>query len=180
MQQSRALILDRDGVINVDKHYVYQKEQVEFIEDIFSLCRAAKRKNYRLIVTTNQSGIGRGYFTEVDFKKLTDWMQQIFETENCALDKVYYCPYHPVHGVGNYRMDSELRKPKPGMILLAAQEFNLYLSNSISVGDKITDVQAGQSAGVRQNFLYTPLQDFLPEKNNVLVIQHLSELEAYL
>ncbi len=109
-------------------------------------------------MTTNQSGIGRGYFTEVDFKKLTDWMQEIFEIENCALDKVYYSPYHPVHGIGTYRKDSEFRKPKPGMILLAAKEFNLDLSNSISVGDKLTDVQAGELAGVRQNFLYAPAQ----------------------
>lgn len=139
----KALFLDRDGVINVDRGYVYKREDFEFIPGIFDVCRAAKLLGYLIIVVTNQSGIERGYYTEQEFIALNDWMLGVFKDSGVDIDRVYYCPH----------LDSPDRKPRPGMIRRAAEEFDIDLSSSILIGDKNTDVQAGIAAGVGTNFL---------------------------
>lgn len=151
-----ALFLDRDGVINIDHAYVCKKEDFEFVDGIFELCRRAKLLGFLICVVTNQAGIGRGYYTEADFLRLTDWMCGAFSDEGVVIDKVYFCPTHPEHGVGEYKVDSPFRKPGPGMILQAAQELDIDLARSILVGDKETDIVAGISAGVGCNLLYCP------------------------
>ena len=152
----RALFLDRDGVINVDHGYVYRQEQFEFIDGIFDLCRKAAELNYLVFVTTNQAGIGRGYYTEQQFHELTDWMCQEFLAQGVRIEKVYFCPFHPEHGLGEYKRESIFRKPGPGMILEAAREYALDLAASVLVGDKKTDIEAGITAGVGCNVLYRP------------------------
>lgn len=149
-----ALFLDRDGVINIDHAYVSQKEDFEFVDGIFDLCRHAKQLGFLICVITNQAGIGRGYYTEKDFFSLTDWMCGIFSKEDAAVDKVYFCPTHPEHGIGVYKVDSPFRKPGPGMIHQAAQELDIDLAKSVLVGDKETDIQAGIAAGVGRNLLF--------------------------
>lgn len=149
-----ALFLDRDGVINIDHAYVCKKEDFEFVDGIFEVCRHAKQLGFLICVVTNQAGIGRGYYTEADFLRLTDWMCGVFIDEGAIIDRVYFCPTHPVHGVGEYRVDSPFRKPGPGMILQAAQELNIDLSRSILLGDKETDIEAGVAAGVACNLLF--------------------------
>lgn len=151
--RSRALFLDRDGVINEEIGYLISPEHARFMTGIFDLCRAAQGMGYRLVIVTNQAGIARGYYTEDEFHSLTQWMRDEFAQEGVTLDAVYYCPYHPEHGVGEYKRDSEDRKPKPGMLLRAADEFNLDLSRSVFVGDRCTDVGAGIAAGVGKMFL---------------------------
>jgi D-glycero-D-manno-heptose 1,7-bisphosphate phosphatase len=150
---SRALFLDRDGVINVDCGYVHRPEQVEFVDGIFELCRAAKSAGYLRVVVTNQAGIGRGFYTERDFETLTDWMGQRFDAEGASLDGVYHCPTHPTAGVGAFRVESDRRKPAPGMILQAARDFDIDLAASILVGDKDSDIEAGRRAGIGRNVL---------------------------
>jgi D-glycero-D-manno-heptose 1,7-bisphosphate phosphatase len=145
---SRALFLDRDGVINYDSGYTSNAENFRFIEGIFDLCRAAKRLGYKLIVVTNQAGIGRGYYSEQDFVVLTNWMRHRFEAEGVAVTDVFFCPFHPEHGVGTYKMDSADRKPNPGMLLRAAEKHNIDLKHSIMIGDKDSDMQAASKAGV--------------------------------
>ncbi len=150
----RALFLDRDGVINLDHGYVYKKEDVTFIDGVFTLAAAAKRAGYLIIVVTNQSGIGRGYYREADFHHLTGWMREQFAAHGAALDAVYFCPFHPEHGIGAYKRESEFRKPAPGMILQAATEHDLDLGQSILVGDSPADIEAGQTAGVGKLYLF--------------------------
>lgn len=154
MSGRAALFLDRDGVINIDHAYVYRPEEFEFIDGIFELCRAAQAMGYLLIVITNQAGIGRGYYTENDFHRLTEWMCGQFKHENITIDGVYFCPYHPEHGVGEFKIDSPLRKPAPGMLLQAAREHDIDFEKSVLIGDKESDIQAGEAAGVRLNILY--------------------------
>jgi D-glycero-D-manno-heptose 1,7-bisphosphate phosphatase len=151
-----ALFLDRDGIINVDHDYVHRREDFEFIDGIFELCRHAKSLEYRIFVITNQAGIGRGYYSEQDFQALTDWMCGVFREEQAAIDMVYFCPFHPDHGIGQYKVNSPFRKPGPGMILLAAKEYDVNLAGSVLLGDRETDVQAGIAAGVGTNLLMRP------------------------
>jgi D-glycero-D-manno-heptose 1,7-bisphosphate phosphatase len=144
----RALFLDRDGVINVNHGYVHTPENFDFIDGIFDVCRQAQRLGYLLIVVTNQAGIGRGYYTEEDFLHLTEWMKQQFRQQGITIDAVYFCPDHPEHGQGQYRRDSDCRKPKPGMILKAIEQFDIDPSSSVLIGDKESDMTAGQSAKI--------------------------------
>ena len=149
----RALFLDRDGVVNVEIGYLHRAEDVQFVPGIFSLCRTAMGLGYRLVVVTNQAGIARGYYTEADFETLMTWMRGVLGAEGVQLDAVYYCPYHPDHGVAEYRREHEDRKPGTGMLQRAAREFGVSLADSVMVGDRCSDIAAANSAGLRQAFL---------------------------
>jgi D-glycero-D-manno-heptose 1,7-bisphosphate phosphatase len=148
---NRALFLDRDGVINVDRNYVHRREDFDFLPGIFDLCLTAQDARFIPIVITNQAGIGRGIYSEDDFQQLTGWMLERFLEHGVRIGRVYHCPYHPTAGIGAYRRDSFDRKPNPGMILKARDEFALDLAHCVLVGDKDTDIAAGRAAGVRHN-----------------------------
>lgn len=151
----KALFLDRDGVINVEKDYLYKIEDFEFIDGIFELCRHYISLDFMIFVVTNQSGIARGYYSEDDFLQLTQWMIERFLEEKITISKVYHCPHHPaISG------DCSCRKPHAGMLLQAAKEFQLDLSHSIIIGDKERDIEAGLRAGLRESYL-------LDETNNI-------------
>jgi D-glycero-D-manno-heptose 1,7-bisphosphate phosphatase len=152
----QALFLDRDGVININHGYVHCQKDFEFIDGIFDLARAAHSLQYKLVVITNQAGIGRGYYSVQQFLDLTDWMSAQFLAQGAPISKVYYSPYHPSEGVGVYKKDDFSRKPNPGMIFQAQKEFNLDLEGSFLVGDKASDIQAGAAAGVGHNILFSP------------------------
>jgi len=148
-----AVFLDRDGVINKDNGYVSQIDDFEFIEGVIDACLALKEKGYLLVVITNQSGIARGYFSEEQFHTLTEWMDWSMADRGVDLDGIYYCPHHKDEGVGEFKIDCECRKPKPGMLLNALDDLNIDVETSILVGDKVSDLQAGISAGIKNNYL---------------------------
>lgn len=150
---TKALYLDRDGVINEDYGHVFKKENFKFKPGIFELTKQAMINKYKIIIITNQAGIGRGYYTENDFKKLNIWMCKQFEKKGISIEKVYYSPFHPTHGIGKYLKDDDSRKPKPGMILQSVKDMQINLRASILIGDKQTDIQAGLTAGVGVNIL---------------------------
>ena len=144
-----ALFLDRDGVINVDRGYIHRPDQFEFVPGIFELGRFWTNGLRRLIVVvSNQSGIGRGYFDEWAYEDFTRWMCDRFEAEHTAIARVYHCPYHPLYGVGEYRRDHPWRKPNPGMILRAVSDLGLDPAQSAILGDKMSDIEAGAAAGI--------------------------------
>lgn len=148
MCRRKALFLDRDGVINIERGYVHSQADFVFQEGIFELCRAAQSLDYVLVVVTNQAGIARGYYTEEEFLAFTDWMNGQFAEQQITIQRVYYCPYHPVHGIGKYKVDSPDRKPRPGLLLRAREDLGLDLASSILIGDTLSDVKAGIDAGV--------------------------------
>lgn len=150
---SRALFLDRDGVINEDRGYVHRREDFIFVEGIFELAAAAKLAGMLLIVVTNQSGIGRGFYSEADFHALMEWVRGEFLQRGGDLDAVYFCPFHPECGRGAYKKDSPCRKPAPGMFLRAAEEHGVDLAASLLLGDSTSDIEAGRAAGVGGLFL---------------------------
>jgi D-glycero-D-manno-heptose 1,7-bisphosphate phosphatase len=144
-----ALFLDRDGTINRERGYVHRIEDFEFVPGIFDLARFWTRELARpIIVITNQSGIGRGYFDEAAYAELTGWICRRFEEEQAQIARVYHCAYHPSNGIGEYRRDHPWRKPQPGMILQAASDLDLNLSRCAIMGDKMSDIEAGAAAGI--------------------------------
>lgn len=175
----RALFLDRDGVVNEEVGYLHRAEDVRFVEGIFSLCRTATRLGYRLIVVTNQAGIARGYYTEADFERVMEWMREALRAENIELDAIYYCPFHPEHGIGQYRREHEDRKPGIGMLKRGAKEFGISLAESVMVGDRCSDMAAANAAGLRQAFL---LRGTEPEAcaGSYREVKSLAEVEQWL
>jgi len=144
----KALFLDRDGVINVEKEYLYKIDDFEFIEGIFELCRCFASKGFLIIVVTNQSGIARDFYTEEDFSKLTQWMVEQFSRQGVSIAKVYHCPHHP-----KITGECSCRKPYPGMLFDAQKEFGLDMEHSVLVGDKERDIEAALNAGVKETYL---------------------------
>jgi D-glycero-D-manno-heptose 1,7-bisphosphate phosphatase len=148
-----ALFLDRDGIVNLDTGYVHRPADFVFRPGIFALCAAAQARGLALAIVTNQAGIGRGYYTEDDFRALTAWMLARFSARGIAFDGVEFCPDHPTHGMGAYRRDNARRKPGPGMILDASQSLGLDPARSAMLGDRATDMQAALAAGVARRLL---------------------------
>ena len=149
---NRALFLDRDGVINEDYGYVHKVEDFHFREGIFDVCHAAQKARMKIIVVTNQAGIGRGLYTLADLKKVTNYMLANFMKESISISGVYHCPYHPTHGIGHYNKESSDRKPQAGMLVRAARDLEINLAHSIMVGDKLSDKQAAGNSGIRYYF----------------------------
>jgi D-glycero-D-manno-heptose 1,7-bisphosphate phosphatase len=175
----RALFLDRDGVVNEEVGYLYRAEEVRFVDGIFSLCRTAAGLGYRLIVVTNQAGIARGYYSEADFEVLMEFMRGELHAEGVELDAVYYCPFHPEHGVGQYKQEHEDRKPGTGMLRRGAREFGVELNESVLVGDRCSDVGAANAAGLRQAFLIGETEAG-ECGGNYLKVESLAEVERWL
>ena len=177
---NKALFLDRDGVINHDYGYVCKAKDFHFIDGIFDLARSAHEQHFKLVVITNQSGIGRGYYTEADFHKLNKWMCNQFLEAGAPIDKVYFSPYHPAAGIGDYLKDDYSRKPHPGMILQAQEELRIDLYNSLLVGDKLSDIKAGAAAGIGTNLLLSTGSSPVPNKLKYRCISSLIEAVPYL
>jgi len=178
--KNRALFLDRDGVINEDYGYVYQINKFHLIDNIQTLIKQAKVSSYKIIIVTNQSGIGRKFFSNEDFLKITQYMKDLFLKDNCHIDAVYHCPYHPSEGVGEYLKDSYDRKPNPGMLLKAQKDFNLDMNKSILIGDKMSDIDAGRNALVKTNILFNKNKNKNRKLNSFLEISCLTEALKYL
>lgn len=176
----RALFLDRDGVINHEVGYLHRAEDVRFVDGIFSLCRTAAGLGYRLIVVTNQAGIARGFYSEADFEALMVWMRQAFQAEGVELDAVYHCPFHPEHGVGQYKREHEDRKPGTGMLRRGMKEFGIDLQESVMVGDRCSDIAAANAAGLRQAFLLRGTEPDGSCGGEHLAVSGLDEVEQWL
>ena len=146
---NKAIFLDRDGTINVERNYLYRIQDFEFLPGVIDALRQLQRAGFLLIVVTNQSGIGRGYYTEEDFNKLNKWMVEYLNNQGVVISDVYYCPHLPDATVRIYRKECECRKPKLGMYMQAVSEHNLDLSQSYAIGDKIRDCEICKSTGCK-------------------------------
>lgn len=151
--KQKAAFIDRDGVINEDREYVYRIADFEFIQGSVGALRMLREAGYLLVVITNQSGIARGLYSEADFKTLEAYMRRRLSDAGVQLDRVEYCPHLPDAEVASYRLDCECRKPRAGMIRSAADTLNIDIPQSILVGDRKADLDAGRAAGVGRCFL---------------------------
>jgi len=159
-----AAFIDRDGVINEERNYVHRIDEFVILPGVPEALRRLREAGYLLVVVTNQAGIGRGMYTEADFHELTRHMQAQLAEQGAAVDAVYFCPHHPSAGVGPYRVDCSCRKPHPGMLLDAQRDWPIDMQRSLLVGDKISDIQAGQAAGVGRCALVRSGHDLGPDE----------------
>lgn len=150
----RAVFLDRDGTINVEKEYLYQVENFEFIPGAPEAIRLLNQSGVMVVVVTNQSGVARGYYTEDDVINLHRHISSELERSGAHVDVWLYCPHHP-DGRGSYALPCNCRKPLPGMLQEAAARYGIDLENSIMIGDKLADIEAGQAAGCRSILVRT-------------------------
>jgi len=144
----RGLLLDRDGVINIDRGYVGKREQFEFMPGLFDFLRRAQDLGYRLAILTNQSGVARGMYTVADYEKLTGWMLGELAKEGIAIDLVLACFEHPEGTVPEFTRESFWCKPNPGMVLEAVQRLNLDPTRSVFIGDQERDMVAARGGGI--------------------------------
>ena len=159
----------------MDEGYTSAIDDFVFMDGIFDLCRVAVANDYLVIVVTNQAGIGRGFYTETDFWKLTDWMVEQFAAREIKISEVYFCPYHAEYGVGEYKKESFDRKPNPGMLLKAALNQHLSMPKSIMIGDKASDMHAAYHAGVGIRCQFLHHQNDQPCSDSTHAIYELTE-----
>lgn len=174
VQMKKAVFFDRDGVINKDLGYIYRQEDFVFNEGIFQTLRFCKERGFLLFVITNQSGIGRGYYTLEDFKALTAYMQQALKSQlGFGFDSIYFCPHDP-------KEDCICRKPKPGMIAQAKKDYELRLRDSFIIGDKLTDMQAGERGEIGHKILIgkLPKEDQKREFKSISNLHIISSTQA--
>ena len=142
----KTIFLDRDGIVNKDVRYLYKIKDFEFIDGIFEACLCFHNLGYQIIIVTNQSGIFRGYYNESHYQELTQWMLSQFEINNISILDVFHCPHGP-------NSTCSCRKPKPGMFLSAKKTYDIDMKNSWMIGDKETDIEAANLAGITNTIL---------------------------
>ncbi len=152
---NKAIFFDRDGVINKETgNYVYKVADFEFHEDVFQALKQVPA-DFKKIIVTNQAGIAKGIYTEQDYRKVTQYMLSELKKQEININSVCFCPHHPQGIVEQYKIDCDCRKPKPGMLLQAAKEFDIDLKNSWIIGDKTSDIEAGKNAGTKTILVQT-------------------------
>ena len=145
----KTIFLDRDGVINLEVNYLHKISEFKFIDGIFEACQYFHKLGYKIIIVTNQSGIARGYYTELEFDKLSKWLNKQFKNNNIDILDTFHCPHGP---------DSSCycRKPKPGMFFEAQNKHDVNQEKSWMIGDSETDIQGANSAGIKNTILVSP------------------------
>ncbi len=146
----KCLFADRDGVINYDYGHVYRIDDFVFKKDIFKIFKLVKDLGFKIIVITNQGGIGRGIYSVYDFKILNNYMIKKFKKYFIDIDDVFFCPFHPEKGKGNYKKNSFFRKPNSGMLIHAINKHNINVDKSLMLGDKNSDKLASYKAGIKK------------------------------
>lgn len=142
----KTIFLDRDGVINKEKQYLYKIDDFQFIDGVFDACRHFISQGFQIIIITNQSGIARGLFKESDFESLNNWMIKEFKENKVKILDVFHCPHSVNENCG-------CRKPKAGMFFKANRIYKIDLNNSWMIGDKEEDIQAAINAGIKNTIL---------------------------
>lgn len=169
----KAVFLDRDGTINVERDYLFRCEDFEFISGVPQAIKLLNDAGFLVVVVTNQSGVARGYYNEADVKSLHKFLQGQLTEYGAHVDAFYYCPHHPDKGNDPYLKKCSCRKGEPGMLLDAASDLGIDLSRSFIVGDKLDDVQAGLTAGCMPLLVLTGHgevnKDKVPEQTRICV-----------
>ena len=179
---NKAIFLDRDGTINVEKDYIYKCEDLVFEEGSVEALKTFKNLGYILIVVSNQSGIARGYFTEEDLKAFNDNMNEKLKEESVEITEFYCCPHHP-DGLAEYKKVCDCRKPNNKMLEDAIKKYNIDREKSYMIGDKVSDIGAGLKSKLKTVLVKTGygLKDMEKiDKNETLVCENLKDFSEVL
>lgn len=144
----KVVFLDRDGTLNEEVNYLHRTEDLRILDGVSQAICALRSAGFKIVVVTNQAGVGRGYYTEQDVDHLHMFMNEQLAEQNAQVDHFFYCPHHPVHGIGAYKKVCHCRKPETGMFEMAQQYYEIDKEHSWMIGDKLIDVQAGRNFGV--------------------------------
>jgi len=161
-------VLDRDGIINLDHGYVHKVEDVDFIDGIFSFCKEIQDFGGLICIATNQSGLGRGLYSQKQFDELSEWIARQFLSNGVNISRTYFCPHLPPELNKNR---CSCRKPEPGMLLEAMRDHGVTATRSLIVGDNISDVVAGTRAGFGHRVL---VGDFVAQSSATITVPSLS------
>lgn len=144
----KIVFLDRDGTINQEVEYLHRPEDLVILPGVAEALRRLKDQGFHLVVVTNQAGVARGYYNEEDVVSLHHTLNQYLSKEGAAIDQFFYCPHHPVHGIGEYKKKCHCRKPETGMFEMAEAYYSVDKAHSYMIGDKLLDTEAGRRYGV--------------------------------
>nr|WP_288826099.1 D-glycero-beta-D-manno-heptose 1,7-bisphosphate 7-phosphatase [uncultured Clostridium sp.] len=144
----KIVFLDRDGTINEEVEYLHRPSDLVILPGVSAALKRLKEQGFRLVVVTNQAGVARGYYSETDVDQLHQYMNRLLAEDGAEIDRFFYCPHHPVHGIGAYKKSCHCRKPDIGMFEMAENYFQVDKSHSYMVGDKLLDTEAGHKYGV--------------------------------
>lgn len=168
-EMKQVLFLDRDGIVNQDKHFVSRAEDIAFVEGIFKLCRYFKAQGFEIVIITNQSGIARGLFSEQDFQRVMTFILEEFKRKEVDILDFFHCPHGPDD-------KCECRKPLPGLFTQAIQKFNILPQDCISIGDRERDIRAAISAGIQQNYLLIESEHGARQMSGPIIVRSLTEI----
>jgi D,D-heptose 1,7-bisphosphate phosphatase len=168
-EMKQVLFLDRDGIVNQDKHFVSRVEDIAFVEGIFQLCKYFKAQEFEIIIITNQSGIARGLFSEQEFQTVMIFILKEFKRNGVEILDFFHCPHGPDD-------KCECRKPLPGLFTQAIQKFNILAQDCISIGDRERDIRAAISAGIPQNYLLLESEHGANQMSGPTIVRSLTEI----
>lgn len=144
----KVIFLDRDGTINEEVNYLHKPEDLQILPGVPEAIKLLRDGGFKILVVTNQAGVARGYYSCRDVEALHEYLNQQLKKSGAWIDRFYYCPHHPVHGIGEYKRACHCRKPETGMFEQAGQEYDVDKEHSYMIGDKLLDVEAGNRYGV--------------------------------
>ena len=155
MCNNPAIFLDRDGTINEEMGYINHISRFKIFPFVVESIKIFRENGFKTIVITNQSGVGRGYFTEELVQRIHQDLNDYLKKNGTKLDGIYYCPHHPTEGKGKYKMDCNCRKPKTGLIKQAVEDHNVDLDNSYMIGDRFKDMIFANNLNIKSGFVLT-------------------------
>ena len=165
----KILFLDRDGVVNVDKHFISRIEDIVFVQGIFQLCKYFEEQDFQIVIVTNQSGIARGLFSEMEFHTIMSFILEEFRRHEIEVLGYFHCPHGP-------NDKCTCRKPLPGLFTQALRQLNVIGKNCITIGDRERDIDAALAAGIPQNYLLQDPQIGTSQFPGSIVVNSLSEI----
>ena len=168
---NKAIFLDRDGTVITDEGYLDDPERVKIYPGVIAPLCEFRKAGYLLILISNQSGIGRGMFSETEMMKVNDRMLDLFRKENVEFDDILICPHTPED-------NCECRKPEPKLLTDSAEKLNIDLANSAIIGDKVSDADCGIAAGCKYNIFLDNGKQPAPVDDRILVVKTIKEASA--
>ena len=176
----KAIFLDRDGVININKPYINSVNDIEFIPDIFRSIKSLSSENFTLFIITNQGGVGLGKITPEEYFLIEDYVHESFKKKGISVEKTYCSFFHPKNP-GFFQEHECLRKPRTGMIEKAVKEYGVRVEESYLIGDKVSDIRCGEKAGVKSLLIRNQYTSEDPEyKSDYPYFHSISDVKNYI